>query len=246
MIKLYSGLLLALSLALFNSAPVQAATSDYKVELLVFSHLSSDTLDDEIWPAIDSLPTRPSRALKYYQKGQQNGYFTRLPKSSLSLSAKQASIKRSSMYHVLFHEAWIQPIGSQKNKYVIRINGGDVLDNGLYEFDGYVSVDKGRYLHFRSDLFHSRSLSPSESAVLLKTSVEQANMAPEPEATAEFSSTTPEQADESINGNRYLNQTAIPDFLTVEMKSARRMRREEIHYLDHPLFGALVRITPIE
>lgn len=245
MIKLYSGFLLVLSLALFNSAPAQAATSDYKVELLVFSHLASDTLDDEIWPAIDSLPTRPSRALKYYQKGQQNGYFTRLPKSSLSLSAKQASIKRSSMYHVLFHEAWIQPIGSQKDNYVTRINGGDVLDNGLYELDGYVSVDKGRYLHFRSDLFHSRSLSPSESAALLKTAIEQASTTLEPEASEELASTS-EPTSDSINGNRYLNQTTIPDFLTVEMKSARRMRREEIHYLDHPLFGALVLITPIE
>ncbi len=248
MTKLCSGLLLALSLTLLNSASVQAATSDYKVELLVFSHLSSDSLDDEIWPVIDTLPSRRSRALKYYQKGQQNGYFTRLPKSSLSLSAKQASIKRSSLYRVLFHEAWIQPIGSQKEKYVIRINGGDVLDNGLYEFDGYVSVDKGRYLHFRSDLFHSRSLSQSESTLLLKTSTDKTistalNL---PSETTDDLPPTAEQTSESVNGNRYLNQTAIPDFLTVEMKSARRMRREELHYLDHPLFGALVRITPIK
>lgn len=249
MTKLYSGFLLALSLALFNSASVQAETSDYKVELLVFSHLSSDSLDDEIWPIIDTFPSRRSRALKYHQKGQQNGYFTRLPKSSLSLSAKQASIKRSSLYRVLFHEAWIQPIGSQKDKYVIRINGGDVLDNGLYELDGHISVDKARYLHFRSDLFHSRSLSSTENTALLKTSTEQAinaELNQQSETTEELSPATSEQPSESVNGNRYLNQTTIPDFLTVEMKSARRMRRAELHYLDHPLFGALVRITPIK
>ncbi|BBB26076.1 CsiV family protein [Amphritea japonica] len=248
MIKLYSGFLLALSLTLVNSAPVHAAASDYKVEVLAFSHLSSDTLDDEIWPVIETLPSRRSRALKYYKKGQQNGYFTRLPKSSLSLSAKQASLKRSSLYKVLFHEAWIQPINSRKDQYLIRINGGEVLDNGLYELDGYISVDKGRYLHFRSDLFHSRSLSPAESTALLKTSTETTVTVQEPlpESADTLPDTTSELSSESMNGNRYLNQTAIPDFLTVEMKSARRMRRAELHYLDHPLFGVLVRITPIE
>ncbi len=245
MIKLYSGFLLVLSLTLINSAPAQAEAADYKVEILAFSHLSSDTLDDEIWPMIETLPSRRSRALKYYQKGQQNGYFTRLPKSSLSLSSKQASLKRSSLYKVLFHEAWIQPVDSQKDQYLIRINGGEVLDNGLYELDGYISVDKGRYLHFRSDLFHSRSLSPTESARLLKTSADQVqNLQTDSPDTRPDSA--PEETGDSINGNRYLNQTAIPDFLTVEMKSARRMRRAELHYLDHPLFGILVHITPIE
>lgn len=248
MIKLYSGFLLVLSLTLINSAPVQAAAADYKVEILAFSHLSSDTLDDEIWPMIETLPSRRSRALKYYQKGQQNSYFTRLPKSSLSLSAKQASLKRSSLYKVLFHEAWVQPVDSKKDQYLIRINGGEVLDNGLYELDGYISVDKGRYLHFRSDLFHSRSLSSAESTKLLKTSAEQAITAQNQQAKSPdtLSDTAPEETGDSTNGNRYLNQTAIPDFLTVEMKSARRMRRAELHYLDHPLFGVLVRITPIE
>ncbi|MDX2422576.1 MAG: CsiV family protein [Amphritea sp.] len=243
MTKLASGIVMALTLILLSSTTVQADTSNYKVELLIFSHLTSDTLDDEIWPPINAIPPRPSRALNYYQAGQQNGYFTRLPKSSLSLNAKQASLRRSAGYHVLFHEAWIQPIGSTKNRNVIRINGGEILDNGLYELDGYISIDKGRYLHFRSDLFHSRRLTPAESQMLLTpvtdssvNSIETPAAETDPLATAN---------NDSSNGNRYLTQTAIPDFLTVEMKSARRMRRNELHYLDHPLFGMLVRITRI-
>lgn len=234
MTKLTSGIITALTLILLNSTAVQAATSNYKVEVLVFSHLSSDALDDEIWPAINSLPALPSRSLDYYQADQANGYFTRLPKSSLSLSAKQASLRRSATYHVLFHEAWIQPVSGVKNQNRVRINGGDILDNGLYQLDGYISVDKGRYLHFRSDLFHSRQLSPAESQRLLTPNV--VNIPTEDPAGAETGS-------DSSNGNRYLTQTTVPDFLTVEMKSARRMRRNELHYIDHPLFGMLVRIT---
>ncbi|MDO6562504.1 CsiV family protein [Amphritea sp. 1_MG-2023] len=239
MTKLASGIIMALTLILLNISTVQADTSNYKVELLIFSQQTSATLNDEVWPPIDSIPQLPSRALGYYQANQQNGFFTRLPKSSLSLSAKQASLRRSSLYRVLFHEAWIQPISGIKNQYRLRINGGDILDNGLYELDGYISIDKGRYLHFRNDLFHSRRLSPSDAQLLLKPG-QSATAAP---VTTTASSASSTLTTDSSNGNRYLTQTTIPDFLTVEMKSARRMPRDELHYIDHPLFGILVRIT---
>ncbi|MBN0987130.1 CsiV family protein [Amphritea pacifica] len=247
MTKLTSGIVLTLTLILFNSSPAQADTSNYKVELLIFSHQSSDTLGDEIWPLIDAIPPRRSRALEYNQQGQQIGFFTRLPKSSLSLSSNQASLRRSSLYRVLFHEAWIQPIGEVKNQHVIRINGGEILDNGLYELDGYISIDKGRYLHFRSDLFHSRRLSPTESQMLLKPSTGPTPADKTPLSDEPTTATPADQPEgSSVNGNRYLTQTTIPDFLTVEMESARRMRSNELHYIDHPLFGMLVKISPVK
>lgn len=247
MTKLISGIVIALTLILLNSTIAQADTSNYKVELLIFSHKASDTLADEIWPAIDSIPPRRSRALEYNQQNQKTGYFTRLPKSSLSLSNKQASLRRSSLYRVLFHEAWIQPIGEKKDLNVVRINGGDILDNGLYELDGYISIEKGRYLHFRSDLFHSRRITPEETQMLLKPSagpVFTSQSLPAVESPSDQTAEQPENL--SANGNRYLNQTTIPDFLTVEMDTARRMRSSELHYIDHPLFGVLVIITPVE
>ena len=33
---------------------------------------------------------------------------------------------------------------------------------------------------------------------------------------------------------------------TVVLRQHRRMRSNELHYIDHPLFGLLVRITPYE
>ncbi len=238
MTKLISGFITAVTLILLNSTIAQASTSNYKVELLIFSHEASDTLADEIWPAIDAIPQRASRPLEYHQQGQNTGYFTRLPKTSLSLRNKQASLRRSPLYRVLFHEAWIQPISGRKNQNVIRINGGEILDNGLYELDGYISIDKGRYLHFRSDLFHNRRLTPAESQMLRKPSFTP--------AAAVATATTDESGNNSDNGNRYLTQTSIPDFLTVEMDSARRMRSRELHYIDHPLFGILVIISPVK
>ena len=240
MTKLYSGILFACSLMLLTSTANAAETKDYKVELLIFSQQGSDNLKDETWPTIDTLPERRSRSLKYNQQGQQNGYFTRLPKSALDMSNKQASLRRSPEYRVLFHEAWVQPVGNKRNQHRIRVNGGEILDNGLYELDGYISVERVRYLHFRTELFHSRQLSAAESRLLAPVT---------PTITPDSSETPADAASnetDSMNGNRYLTQTSVPDFLTVTMDSARRMRSKELHYLDHPLFGALIQITPIE
>lgn len=226
-----------LTLACFAATPGVADTSNYKVEILIFNYLPSDTLDDELWPAINEAPPRANtRNLAYNKGGQQMNYFTRLPKSELELSQKQVSLRRSGDYRILFHEAWIQPIGEKKGKDTIHITGGDILDNGLYELEGYIAIDKARYLHFRSDLFHSRQLTPAEAQQLkpARTTADEA-------LNNETGDTQP-----SSNGNRYLTRSNVPDFLTVEMKTGRRMRSKELHYLDHPLMGALVLITPTE
>ncbi|GGK69016.1 CsiV family protein [Amphritea balenae] len=248
MTKLYSGIVVALaSLLLFNSS-AQAETRNYQVEVLIFSNLTSDTLDDEIWPTIDAVPALRSRKLTYYQQGQPINYFTRLPKSSLQMGGKQASLRRSPDYRVLFHEAWVQPIGEIKDQNRVRITGGDILDNGLYELDGYISIDKARYLHFRTNLFHSRQLSATETRLLLQatTKPDSQNLTEGDNLTAASSDNEAMTDDESANGNRYLTQTAIPDFLTTNLTSGRRMRSNELHYLDHPLFGVLVQMTPTE
>jgi len=232
-------------MACFASA--SAAESDYKVEFLIFSYLPSDTLDDERWPELGTPPQKRSRKLAYASAGQATNYFTRLPKSALELSAKKASLRRSGDYRILFHEAWVQPIGGVKGKHTIRISSGDILDNGLYELDGYVSIDKARYLHFRSELFHTRQLTAIEAEQLSRLNTpaaeQDANLV---NSENNDGNTPPTQDDNSINGNRYLTRTAVPDFLTVAMKTGRRMRSKELHYLDHPLMGALVLITPVE
>lgn len=226
-------------------APLAAAESTYKVELLVFSYLPSDTLDDEVWPPIGSIPARNrARELAYNQADGSNRYFTRLPKNALQLSGEKNHLRRSSDYRILFHEAWVQPVGTIKGQHTLHISGGDILDNGLYELEGFISVEKSRYLHFRSDLFHSRQLTAEQAQLLRPTArVAAIETAPTPAGSTRSDSALPPL--DSSNGNRYLTRTQIPDFVTVEMESARRMRRNELHYLDHPLMGALVLISPV-
>ncbi|MEH6575743.1 MAG: CsiV family protein [Amphritea sp.] len=243
MIKFVTNIALAFVVTAFGlTANSAIAASNYQVEVLIFNYLPSDTLDDEIWPEIKEVPFRSgARKLRYNKEGTD--FFTRLPKSSLQLNDKKAHLKRSPQYRIIFHEAWIQPVGSIKGKDTVHITGGDILDNGLYELEGYISVDKARYLHFRTDLFHTRQLTAQESQLLTPKTEEPGN------TPVEFVGLVTDLQNnplDSANGNRYLTSTEIPDFVTVEMKTGRRMRRDELHYLDHPLMGALVLISAVE
>ena len=238
--KIFRRIFTAFSLILATtlSAPTSwAATSNYKVEVLVFSYLGDDTLDDEFWPEIYSIPEVPNaRNLGYRENG--SGYFTRLAPGALSMARRQAALRNNPDYRVLFHEAWIQPVGSVKGRHTLRITGGNILDNGLYELDGYISIEKGRYLHFRNNLFLNRQLSPYQNQLVKRLSEEPVSTEPEI-VEGVFSDTdgTTTIINEPVANN------LVADFLTVQMESGRRMRRDEVHYIDHPLMGILVYIT---
>ncbi|MBN3560606.1 CsiV family protein [Aliamphritea spongicola] len=237
-------ILITLSLTVSLAASqAWAATSNYKVEVMVFSYEGSDTLDDEAWPEITSIPEVPNaRSLGYRENG--SGYFTRLGRNSLSMTRRQAALSNSPDYRVLFHEAWIQPVGSTKGRHTIRITGGSILDNGLYELDGYISVDKGRYLHFRNNLFINRQLTPAQSQRLIRMNQPAPEAVTEPEQPA--ISTVFGDSPETTIINDIPTNNIVADFLTAQMESGRRMRRDEVHYIDHPLMGILVYITRYE
>lgn len=62
----------------------------------------------------------------------------------------------------------------------------------------------------------------------------QADLLYQPAATSAPAADTPAQP------------VPVADALTVRMQQSRRMRSEELHYLDHPLFGVLALVTPVD
>ncbi|MBY4677266.1 CsiV family protein [Marinobacterium arenosum] len=197
----------------------------YQVEVLIFANEDPDVLDDEFWPETLSVPSLPDAVELAGPSGGLQHPYTLLPEDDLIFIAERRRIESYSSFRVLFHGSWRQPVTSERYAQPVHIRAGQVLDNGLYELDGYITVDKGRYLHFRPDLYHSRRLSPAESSVL--RSFEQ------------------QGTDDSghVNVDSGLH---IPDFLTVNLRQGRRMRSKEVHYLDHPLMGVLVLMLPLE
>jgi len=230
------------------SLNLQAAEAPwYQVEVLVFANEDPSVLDDEFWPSELSVPDAPAsiRLKNPNSAAESFAAFERLPSSALLFNNEKQRINRYDSFRVLFHAGWLQPVTSKKYARNIHIKSGDILDNGMYELEGYITIDKGRYLHFRPNLYHSRHLSPSEAAVL-----QHAEEQPPQQFAAldTEDALQPQEVATSLNEIPAAPVEASPfstEFLTINMNQGRRMRSKEIHYLDHPLMGVLVLMIPI-
>jgi len=92
------------------------------------------------------------------------------------------------------------------------------VHQGLYEFEGKITVELARYLHVYTDLVYRR---PRLSIDSVTTN------APQDQYLTAYAADT-----------RILNNHSL--------KEHRRMRSKTLHYLDNPEFGLLILITPFE
>lgn len=143
-----------------------------------------------------------------------------------SLRRINSSLRRSSRYDVLDHLSWIQPINSEPTP--VLVQAGQRYDD-RYELEGTLSIYRSRFLHVQTDLWYTLFEPRGTSGAL-------------PNA---FQSTLPDEvlkeyADlvevERQRGQYYPARSHV-------MKQSRRMRSDELHYIDHPLFGVIVRIN---
>ena len=148
--------------------------------------------------------------------------FRALPEDSMSMTAVARSLRRSTGYRVLMHQAWAQPLDATPTP--ILIQAGDQYHN-QFEVDGSISLSRSRFLHVQTDLWFSRF----EPVVDFFES-----------ATGEIDPTWRREYKSLIEaGTSRRNYQAV---VSAPMRHSRRMRSETIHYIDQPYFGLIVHI----
>jgi len=169
-----------------------------------------------------------------------------LPRQEHQLTNEVRALKWDKRYRVLFHEAWRQPVVEYDKAPALLIDGGNLFGDHS-ELSGSLTLSVSRYLHLKTNLWFSEfvanygqerldwpelptrpSLKKQEGNALLFGQPEQG-------LWAQFNSGSEEYS--SILAQPYLPRQVV----LLEQK--RRMRSEELHYIDHPLLGLLVKIT---
>ena len=124
------------------------------------------------------------------------------------------SLQRNGM-HVVFQQVWKQPADSRIQMPFIRIDGGNSYGS-RHELEGYLRISAQRFLHVDADLWWN-----------------------------EFN---PAGSDNSSDDTEsYSVAPGLPRYeigRNFELKESRRMRSGEVHYLDSPVLGMLIRVTP--
>lgn len=231
------------ALALLVSVTAHAADEAqrwYDVEVIIFAQNSEQYRNSEVWP-LDYGLQNPETTQKLLPppRGTQTTPvpFARLDAASLRLSKQAERIKAAADTELLLHLGWRQPGLAEEKAVAIRIDdtmqadgqpapaaaaGEPAMGAVLPRMEGSLKLVLSRYLHIYADLIYREPLSGATTAFPM----EEVDL---------FS-----QAEES-----YLLPTQ-PQYQIYHLQQSRRMRSRELHYLDHPLFGMAILVTPYE
>ena len=217
----------------------------YDVELIIFEDAHARYIDSESWPVPGSHGTdakaKDAASMNLFENvrttsGKQA--FTDL-KPQL-LDKQYRSLKRSSEFEVLFRGAWRQAGLSENEAFSIDL---EALKNthdkrSKNTISGSIRLVLARYLHFYTELIYEREEG-------LMVSAKTSDVISDTDETEEGEENTQQGITQSI-GNQPVIEDTVQMINQFPVKSHRKMRSKELHYLDHPLIGMLIQITPVE
>lgn len=251
------------SFLLWQLSTVAQAAPWYQVELMLVAYTNNASLDNETWQeSIAPLAVQANSpdfrwwltpSINHHNALIANYGFSETPTASwqhpmqslanLELSNVANRISQRSDMKILWHKAWVEPIQEQDNAIVhpinVQIEGGPIIS-----LTGSFSLYLSRFLHINTDLVmqHSRQASAQEIAEmtaslndlvddLMQTEVNENEPAFYPSETqAEFESES---------------EAVLIPIRAANIQLQRRMRSKELHYIDHPMLGVIVRVNPV-
>lgn len=196
--------------------------------------------------------------------------FELLPEEQLELREGSRSMARSGRYELLFHGAWIQPMSSQADALPIVLDHSG-NDGDWPRLQGSIILYLSRYLHLQTNLWLNTdgSYLPGEwwlpPPPLGPASVLVNGLPPvaarEEKRLRELAAADEMQPPEPVASGISADEAELilpaeeePESLAppwpfrhaVSLQQARRMRSGEMHYVDHPLLGLLIKLTPVD
>lgn len=236
-----------LSLVLLAAVSLNVEAAWYQVEMVVFEHINP-ALDGEVWPhnpglaplagSVELLPPAPEVQDETPVDGLQEeaspfvAYQT-LPPERHRLEGIFRVLRYSREYRPLYHLSWQQPglDGDRARAVHMQMEDPAVLypvtmppllmdriPADFYEpvkllFDGTLKIRSSLFLHVDMDMVLFRS--------------PQTVPAPEQPVTD--------------SGERLLPEPDDADY--VRLTETRRIKLNELHYFDHPLFGVILQVS---
>ncbi|WP_299768223.1 CsiV family protein [uncultured Pseudoteredinibacter sp.] len=185
------------------------------------------------------------------------------PKAEQELNPQAGSLARSRNQRVLFHHRWNLQLPPQQKKHNIAINGGERFGDHQ-ELEGYIQLSRSRYLHIETNVWLSQfAMAQAEdfgrwlNLPKRPSPFEEVRLEEQPAETMGLSLNDSRETTESITATYTLANTSLSESKETpasnyvvnsieQLQQKRRMRSGELHYIDHPAFGLLVKLSPIE
>lgn len=242
-------------LCLFASMAM-ANTQWYQVELLIFENNDPKGLSEH-WPLEPDKPNYRNIAYLKRHKDNERDNFQLLPRKEYKLTDAKQRLTRDG-HRMVFHRAWIQQIEADKQNKSLHLIGGkrykiheqpSDFSHGMtaqqnisgkatvrkqYEMDGIITLNRGRYLHVDADFVFHKPMQVIKEA----------------SARGGYGSRLPQQNNKSklafVGNNTHWQDHPNSRLQPLRFHQTRRMKSNEVHYLDHPFYGILISIVPVK
>lgn len=231
-LKLATPFLLVASLAVMASgqALAQSSGNAYRAEIVVLERIvAPENVEEQMTNRHpEPMPDVPGQMMVVDADGNAHSTLRLVPKREMTLSRAADRLVNSGRYRVLMTAGWYQSFPPNYQGQPLQVAVGDWLAAaGVREVEGTITIDRQRYLHVQVALNHWQAAANPTTEQVPEPAVSQAAVeaglvqdSPLPVDTV----TEPQQNAE----------------LLTWIRETRRMRSEEIHFLDSPTIGVLV------
>ena len=239
-------IILMISLFFINTAQAEeteASTAKakqyYIVEVVLFRHNNTQGKHSEHWKDLDinNLENSSSYALAEYNINSKHfspiAGASALSPEHYKLLDSANHIKYSKNYKLLAHFGWTQRSLSKARALPIKISSNQFSDELLPAGD--LTLYVSRFLHMKVNLSASECITPPIAApVVPQVSDETLDRQLESgQSPLEVSELMESSETECVNNTYLFSQN-------------RKMRSKELHYIDNPVFGLLIYVTPFK
>ena len=248
--------------------PAHAATPWYQVEVVVFAQGREPAWDRGNWREAGPPPIAPNTVellagLSPADAGGGTGRrhaFRALPSSALDLGAAVDRLDRSSDYRVLLHVGWHQPGFREEDARAVHLSTsrglvapGRFPASAEEAVDGTIRMWRRRFLHVHADVAfgavdawrerEGRAARDADPSAGTTASPQPGSLPPAGGTAPDTAVLTPVRTPAVVEGGA-LATTASADpserLRVARLTRTLRLRGGRLHYLDHPLFGALL------
>ncbi|WP_291829920.1 CsiV family protein [Marinobacter sp.] len=168
-----------------------------------------------------------------------------VPRSELHLNQAAARLERSGNYRLLAATGWYEAFPPDYDGEPLQVAVGDWLtEAGQRAVEGHIVVDRQRFLHVGVHLNHWVI---DEDGLRAARVLEQPSQDPD-EPNNEQAPISQRASDQATEGLLEVSErpALAPLKLATWIRETRRMRSEEIHFIDSPTIGVLVFFKRIE
>ncbi|HET8799685.1 MAG TPA: CsiV family protein [Marinobacter sp.] len=250
---LLATLLLTVSLSVFaqQTTPQAPTTGNipedyYRAEFVILERIVAPEAINERMGGHDVEPTAPSEEKLWVvaEDGTPQSTLNLAPDNTLHLSEAAARLERSGNYRILVSAGWYEAFPPDYQGEPLQVAVGDWLDGAnRREVEGTITIDRKRYLHVNVHLNHWQ---PNPDAGGMVDAMQDPALVDQPPAEIPLADNGGDATGAPTPAMPAPVAASAPLELLTWIRETRRMRSEEIHFLDSPTISVLIFFNKVE